>query len=144
MTSECRRTRPGLGNGLATARRLFCRERAGRRATVRRWVQPVVQGGVTYRRGLCKLEFGQITQRRTRIQSSRRCQRINALDGMAAQPFSLPGLVGGRRGRLMVCVTGGWAGVDSALGQEKLKGTKMLENVAKPQLTRARYVGGRT
>ncbi len=95
MTSGCRRTRRGLGNGLATARRLFCRERAGRRATVRRWVQPVgVQGGVTYRRGLCKLEFGQITQRRTRIQSNRRSERVKAADERAAQTFSLSGLVG--------------------------------------------------
>jgi hypothetical protein len=42
--------------------------------------------------------------------------------------------------RLTVCVTGRWAGVDSASEQEKLEARKMLENGDESHLSRARGV----
>jgi len=39
-----------------------------------------------------------------------------------------------------VCVTGRWAGVDSAWEQEKLEARKMLENGDESHLSSARFV----
>jgi hypothetical protein len=43
--------------------------------------------------------------------------------------------------RLTVCVTGRWAGVDSAREQYKLEARKMLEKAADSHLSSARGVG---
>jgi len=43
--------------------------------------------------------------------------------------------------RPTVCVTGRWAGVDSAWEQEKLEARKMLKNGDESHLSSARFVG---
>jgi hypothetical protein len=41
----------------------------------------------------------------------------------------------------MICISGGWVGVDSVWEQEKLEARKMLENGGESHLSSARFVG---